>query len=152
MFTGISPYLASLRKAVGHQLLLVPAVGAIILDDQKRLLLQQRSEDGHWTLPSGAIDPGETPQEAVIREVKEETNLDVKVTSIAGVCGGRNYRHVYPGGDSAEFVVVLFYCAVIGGNLRPDGDESARLEYRSEDRLPKLIFPYPHELLFSKSE
>ncbi len=146
---GISPYLAGLRKIVGHQLLLVPAVAAIILDDQRRLLLQLRSGDGQWTLPSGAIDPGETPQEAVIREVKEETNLDVEVTSIAGVCGGENFRHVYPGGDNAEFVVILFHCAVRGGELRPDGDESVRLEYRSKENLPRLIFPYPPDILFS---
>jgi len=57
---AISDYLKDLRSRVGHQLLQVPSVAAIIRDEKNRILLQKTSEN-IWSLPAGAIEPGETP-------------------------------------------------------------------------------------------
>ena len=60
-------------------------VDAAIFDDKGRILLLRRSDDDQWSLPCGWVEVGESPVEAIIREVKEETGLDVKPTHILGV-------------------------------------------------------------------
>ena len=82
---GISDYLHDLRAKIGHDLLLTPGVAAVILNDAGHVLLQRRSDDGEWGLPGGAMEPGEEPAESLVREVREETALEVVPERIVGV-------------------------------------------------------------------
>ena len=88
----MSPYFRELRAKLGHGLLLLPGVAAVIRDGLGRLLLQERSSGEGWSLPAGAIEPGETPEQAVRREVLEETRLIVVPTRLVGVFGGEGFR------------------------------------------------------------
>src|SRR3954467_948760 len=115
----ISAYLRDLRAVLGARLLLLPGVAAIVRDAEERVLFIRRADNGRWGLPAGAIDPGETPAEAVAREVREETGLVVRATRIAGVFGGAGFRVHYENGDEAEYTVVVFDCEVVGGALVP---------------------------------
>jgi 8-oxo-dGTP pyrophosphatase MutT (NUDIX family) len=147
----MSPYFKQLRAKIGHDLLLVPGVAAVIRDSTGRLLLQERSSGEGWSLPAGAIEPGESPEQAVQREVLEETGLVVAPTQVLGVFGGRHFRYVYPNGDAVESTVVLFRCAVIretGAALDP---ETKSLRYFAEAEMPRLALPYPTEKLFGGS-
>ena len=74
----ISPYLERLRQQIGNDLLLVPSVTAIIYDREHRILLARHAENGVWVAPGGSIDPDESPADAVVREVWEETGLLVE--------------------------------------------------------------------------
>jgi 8-oxo-dGTP pyrophosphatase MutT (NUDIX family) len=60
-------------------------VGVIIVDDQERILLEQRYDNGMWGLPGGGIEPGESVFEAALREVKEETGLDIRIKGLLGI-------------------------------------------------------------------
>ncbi len=144
---AISAYLQGLRSHVGHGLLLVPGVAAVICDRQGSVLLQRRSDDGRWSLPAGAIDPGEAPAQAVIREVWEETGLAVRPEAVLGVFGGADCRVRYPNGDQVEYTVVLFGCGVVGGELVPRDDETTELRYFPPAEMPSLGLPYPRRLL-----
>jgi len=65
----------------------IPCIGAIVFDEQGRLLLVQRANppaQGKWSLPGGRLEPGETPETGVVREVREETGLDVTVIREVG--------------------------------------------------------------------
>ncbi|MHC2454582.1 8-oxo-dGTP pyrophosphatase MutT (NUDIX family) [Rhizobium leguminosarum] len=73
----MTPYLMELRGLIGNRLLLLPSVAAVIHDHAGNLLLQEKASGEGWSLPAGAIEPGETPQEAIIREVMEETGLTI---------------------------------------------------------------------------
>ncbi|WP_037353304.1 NUDIX hydrolase [Amycolatopsis orientalis] len=90
-------------------------VGGIVFDDQGRLLLIQRANEpgkGQWSLPGGRVEPGETDHEAVIRELREETGLDVRPHTLAGsVRRGRYDIHDYE-------------CTWIGGILTAGDDAS----------------------------
>src|SRR5215212_115328 len=68
-YMPISPFIAALRAKVGNDLLLLPSVSAIILDDRRRVLLQRASDDGKWYVIGGSLEPDEQPAAAVVREV-----------------------------------------------------------------------------------
>lgn len=142
----ISPYVRGLRAHVGSQLLLLPGVAALVHNDAGELLLIRRSDDGQWGLPAGAVDPGETPADAVQREVLEETGLRVQPLEVAGVFGGDGFRHRYPNGDEAEYVVIVFECTILGGDLATADGEALECRFWPSARIPRLPFPYPREL------
>ena len=143
----ISDYLRDLRALVGSRLLLLPGVAAIVRDAEHRVLFIRRADNGEWGLPAGAIDPGETPTEAVAREVREETGLDVRPSRVAGVFGGPGFRVRYENGDEAEYTVIVFDCEVVGGTLSPADGEALELRYFAPHEAPELQVAYPRTLL-----
>jgi len=144
----MSPYIRQLRSRVGHDLLLLPGVAAVVRDREGRLLLQEKSSGEGWSLPAGAIEPGETPEQAVRREVLEETRLVVVPTRLVGVFGGEGFRHVYPNGDEVEYTVVVYRCSVIGEMPGQPDPETKSLRYFAIDEMPHVALPYPTEALF----
>ncbi len=143
-----SDYIRSLRAKVGSSLIMLPAVAAVISDAQGRLLLQEKAAGQGWSLPAGGIEPGETPQQAIAREVMEETGLEVVSSEVLAVFGGREFRHTYPNGDQVEYLVVLFKCQTSGEPGGYTDNETVSLKYTPFDEMPKLALPYPMELLF----
>jgi 8-oxo-dGTP pyrophosphatase MutT (NUDIX family) len=144
----ISPYLRSLRARIGTDLVLTPAVAAVIPDAEGHILVERRSDDPSlYSLPAGALDPGETPADALVREVFEETGLVVRPTRVLGVFGGRAFRVRYPNGDQVEYTVVLFSAETVGGALAPRDGEALDLRYVPPDALAALGLPYPPALL-----
>jgi 8-oxo-dGTP pyrophosphatase MutT (NUDIX family) len=148
----MSPYLERLREAVGKELLVVPGAAGIVRDERGRVLVLKRSDDGQWDLPAGASDPGETPAEAVQREVLEESGLEVRATRVAGVFGGRKFRHTYPDGSRVEAIVTVFDCEWIGGELRHDDGEATTARFFAPHEMPRLIYPYPAAIFTDPAE
>ena len=146
----MSEYYRTIRAQVGSALLLMPAVAAIIRDTTGRILVQQK-HDGSWSLPAGAVEPGESPAQAVIREVLEETGLSVQPTRIRAVLGGASCRVRYANEDEVEYVVTVFECAVLSGALLDSNEETKRLAYFLAESLPVLAFQYPRELFISEA-
>jgi mutator protein MutT len=98
-------------------------VGAVILDDEGRLLCVKRGRApamGRWSLPGGRIEAGETAAEAVAREVFEETGLQVQVGDLIG--------HVDIIGEDRHYVVLDFAATVVGG-IPEAGDDAAEVAW-----------------------
>lgn len=142
----IAPHVRALRALVGSRLLLLPGVAAVIRDASGAVLMHRRSDDGRWSLPAGAVEPGESPAQAVVREVREETGLEVVPERVLGVFGGEGFRHTYPNGDQAEYTVVVFGCRVAGGRLEARDGEALELRYFAPEAMPPLSLRYPPEL------
>ncbi|WP_097194873.1 NUDIX hydrolase [Blastococcus aggregatus] len=113
----------------------VPCVGAVVVDDAGRLLLIQRGHApsaGLWSVPGGRVEPGETLPEAVVREVREETGLDVRPGAVVG-------RLSIPG-DGVVYEVTDFVCTLLGPPAEPvAGDDAADVQFADAatlDRLP----------------
>lgn len=103
---------------------------AAVLNSKGGILLQLRSDVPIWALPGGKVEDGETPAEAAVREVFEETGLKVKPQAYVGRYSlqHRMYGHT----------THLFVCKIIGGRLRKN-KESVRLGFFSANRLPKPL-------------
>lgn len=117
-----SPYVAALRRRVGHDFLLLPAVTAVIRNGPSFLLARHR-DSGLWSLVGGSVEPGEEPTEAVIREVQEELGVTPTVGRIVGAYGGEALAAVYPNGDRVGYVTVAYECALHVDDMSLDADE-----------------------------
>lgn len=127
----IPPFLRELREIIGKRFILVASVTAAIFDERDRMLVVRITgrTDEFWTFPGGIIEPDERPIEAVVREVQEETGLDVEAGPVIGVFGGPEFRHTYSSGDQAGYVMSTYLCDITGGALQTDGDEIAELRW-----------------------
>ena len=74
---AVPEYVTRLRKVVGHDLLWLPSVSAVVLNEAGELLLGKRADDGRWSIVSGFVEPDEQPAQALVREVYEETGVRV---------------------------------------------------------------------------
>ena len=89
---------------------------AVVPDGSGRVLLQRRADDGRWGLPGGWLDPGELPEEGVVREVAEETGVTVEVERLTDVRGRRASLPATPHSQ----VGLTYLCRMVGGEPRPD--------------------------------
>ena len=136
---GMSDYVARLRACVGNDLLVLASAGACVRDAEGRILLLRRS-DGLWSVPGGGLEPGERLDQAVAREVREETGLEVEPTALIGVYSDPEYIFTYPNGHQVQPIIAFFECEIVGGTLQPDLDEILEARYFGpEDELPPLM-------------
>ncbi|MEM7127383.1 MAG: NUDIX domain-containing protein [Chloroflexota bacterium] len=136
---GISEYIRALREQIGQQQLMMPAAAGIVWDTNGRILMQRRSDNGLWGLPGGAIDPFETPVDAVVREVWEETGVLVEPTRVAGVFSGRESHVTYPHGDQVAIYSFVFECQIVSGTPTIDQHETLEVGFYTPAELAKLI-------------
>ena len=116
----------------------LPAVCAAIFDGGGRVLLERRSDNGFWGLPGGGVEVGESVEQAVKREVMEETALLVEVKRLVGVYSDprHNNIHTYPSGSIVNWVVIVVECVRVDGELRIS-HESTDIGYFGTDDLPE---------------
>ena len=92
---------------------------AIIFDRQReKILLTRREDNNQWCLPSGGMEPGESATEACIREVEEETGLQVTIKRLIGVYTTPHELIVYRDGNEIQLVALCFEAEIVGGELR----------------------------------
>jgi ADP-ribose pyrophosphatase YjhB (NUDIX family) len=131
-----------LRSYVGHQRLLQLTAGAYITDTDGRVLLGRRADVMLWAPPSGIVQLNETPAETVVREVLEETGLNIIVDHLIGLYTGPEFEWTYPNGDQAQIVSAFFRCRVAGGSPTPDNKEFVSLGYFAPEAFPPLMPRY----------
>jgi 8-oxo-dGTP diphosphatase len=118
---------------VSGSVIVIPCVGAVIKDDQGRLLLIKRGHApgaGLWSLPGGRIEPGETDAEALVREMHEETGLVIEAGQLIGTVQR-------PAADGAVLDIRDYAATVTGGTLRP-GDDAADARWVDASELESL--------------
>jgi ADP-ribose pyrophosphatase YjhB (NUDIX family) len=137
----MSAHLARLRAVIGHDLIQLPSVSVLVVADEDRLLLVRHAgagaEDG-WAVPGGAVDLGESPAQAAVREIREETGLRIDRLRLLEVLGGADYEVTYPNGDRVAYVTAVYRASVAGGSPVPDREEISELGWFTRSRLPDI--------------
>lgn len=131
-------YIKWIRGKVGHDTIILNFSVAIITNDKGEILLQKRSDkEDIWGLPGGALEIGESIEEAAIRELKEETGLDIQVDYLIGVYS--KYFTEYPNGDKAQSICYSFKGNVVSGVLSCDNKETFDWRFFDKNSIPKLF-------------
>ncbi|MFJ5234941.1 NUDIX hydrolase [Kitasatospora sp. NPDC088391] len=133
---GIPAFLAELRSVVGTMPLWLSGVSAVVLDDDGRVLLGRRADNGRWAVIGGILDPGEQPADAVVRECREETGVTVRPEALVQV--GVTPMIEYPNGDRSQYLDLVFRCRLVSGEARVNDDESLEVGWFAPDALPEL--------------
>ncbi len=111
----------------------LPAAGAIIFKDNSLLLVKRKyaPQIGDWCLPAGFMEYDESPVQCCVREVKEETGLEIEID--------RLFWNYQAGDDPRAMVVLILYLAKIRGGVLTPGDDAIEAEYFKLDNLPENI-------------
>jgi 8-oxo-dGTP pyrophosphatase MutT (NUDIX family) len=120
---SLSPYMTRIRARIGTDLLLTPAAGVALFDDDGRLLLARHVEGGRWGAPGGGVEPEESPRDAAVRELEEEVGLRVDDCDLIGAYGGPEFLVRYASGDLVAYVVILYGSRHATGAIALQADE-----------------------------
>lgn len=132
-------FILELREKIGHDLLWLPSVTAVVLDDAGRVLLVRRADNHNWTLVTGCLEPGEQPAVGAVREVLEETGVEAVAERLIGVQA--TPEAVCANGDKVQWLDVAFVCRAVGGDARVNDDESIDVGWFAPDLLPQPLGP-----------
>jgi 8-oxo-dGTP pyrophosphatase MutT (NUDIX family) len=123
-------YVRRLRRLVGgDELLQLPSVSVALRDEAGRVLLARHVETGLWGLPGGSVEPGETPADAAVREMWEETGVLVRLTRLVGVFSGPEHVIHYRNGDRTCYVSAAFEAVHERGRARPEPSELLEIQF-----------------------
>ena len=127
---------------IGYQTARVGA-DAAVFDDDDRLLLVRRVDDGKWGLIAGWVDPNESPAQTVVRELEEEAGVRGRVERLVGAF----FREACTGEHPHGTVSVVYLCSILGGNLQPQAHEVHEVAWRRIDEIDADAWHLNHATL-----
>ncbi|MFI2367505.1 NUDIX domain-containing protein [Streptomyces sp. NPDC018833] len=117
---------------------MVVAASAVVTDDHGRILLQRRRDNDLWALPGGGMDLTDSLPGTAVREVKEETGLDVEITGLVGTYTDPKHIIAYTDGEVRRQFNVCFTARITGGRLEIS-DESTELRFVPPEEIEQLL-------------
>ncbi|WP_159942078.1 MULTISPECIES: NUDIX hydrolase [unclassified Nocardiopsis] len=124
---------------------LVVAASAAVIDEQGRLLLQRRVDNGLWAMPGGTMEMTESLPQAAVREVREETGYEVEVTGLVGTYTDARHVIAYRDGEVRRQFNVCFRARVVGGALAVS-DESHEVDWFGPEEAAGLEMHHTQRL------
>jgi 8-oxo-dGTP pyrophosphatase MutT (NUDIX family) len=124
---------------------LVVAASAVVTDEQGRILLQRRRDNGLWALPGGGMELDDSLPGTAVREVKEETGLDVEITGLVGTYTDPRHVIAYSDGEVRRQFNVCFTARITGGELAIS-DESTELRFIAPEEVERLPMHHTQRL------
>ncbi len=128
-------YIHDLRKLIGPRKIILNCAGALIVKEDK-ILLQRRTDNGKWGFIGGLVEMNETYEQAALREIREETGLEVRLENFLGIF--HNHNMVWSNGDAAHVISAMYTARIVSGEPRID-EESYELRFFGADEMPELF-------------
>lgn len=116
----------------------VPSVTVAITNDVGQLLLIHKVDNNLWALPGGGHDVGESITDTAVREVKEETGLDVEIVRLVGTYTNPNHVMAYDNGEVRQQFSLCFEGRLLGGEAHEDGTETKAVRWVDPKRVAEL--------------
>lgn len=113
------------------------AVSAFVQDDEGRILMIRRTDNGLYSIPGGQVEPGEKLTQSAAREVNEETGIDITVTGLIGLYSDPNHVISYDDGEVRQEFSICFRARPLGG-LPRTSNESSEVRWCTQDELASL--------------
>ena len=129
--------ISDIRKFVGHAPIMCCAAGALIFNEQGEVLLQKRSDDGTWGNPGGSLELGESTEDALKREILEETGLEIKNPKFFKLYSGKDGYVKYPNGDEVYYLNAIYTVTDYSGTLTANDGESLELKFFKLNEVPQ---------------
>lgn len=145
----MADYIMDLRKVVGSRPLIVTGSVVIVCDEEGRVLLHRRSDNGCWGFPGGSMELGESFEDTARREIFEETGLTVGKLTLLELHSGKNTFYEYPNGHQVYDATAVFATSDFTGGIQADGGESLDVNFFDLCELPQNISP-PDKTIFTK--
>ncbi len=134
----VDEWMRSVGEGVAGYVTPKAAVGAVVYDDEKRILLVQRADSGVWLYPTGWADVGYSASEVAVKEVLEETGITCQPEGVIAVLDGMRM-----GFTRIPLYSIVFLCRATGGDLQPHPLETADVGWFAEDELPAMTVGLP---------
>ena len=115
----------------------VPSTTAVVTDNEGRIVLVRRKDNDLWALPGGGMELGESIEDTAVREVKEETGLDVVITGLVGIYTNPNHVIEYTDGEVRQQFSLCYSTTLTGGELHYDS-ESTDITWADKQSLETL--------------
>ena len=133
-------YILDLRKELKNPLrpLIMTSAGTIIINNEGKVLLQQRTDNLKWGFPGGSLELGESFEEAAIREAKEEVGLTLNTLKLFNVYSGEKCYNKYPNGHEIYNASAIFICSDYCGELILAPEETRKAVFFSKEDFPKI--------------
>lgn len=139
-------YAGSLRQLVGDRRLITPGPRAVIMDNEGRLLLIRRSDNGAWAMPAGGLELGESIWESLVREVREETGLTVEAATPFALYTAQRFWFTNAYGGLHQMFTLAFRVDRWSGSLLSETDETVDARFFARSELPALSSVYEETL------
>ena len=134
-------YVQKIGSIIGHQPLILVGATTLVFDEQNRLLMQRRTENGMWGVPGGYMDLGEKIEDTARRETLEETGIKIGNISLIDVYSGPELFYEYTNGDQVFIVTAVYKSRDYSVYKNTHDDEVQEIGFFSIDELPESISP-----------
>lgn len=134
-------YIKELRSLIGSRPIIMAGAGTLLTKDKNKILFIHRTDNDTWGIPGGALELGESFEEAAIREMYEETSLRIDNLKLFDIFSGQDYYYKYPNGDEVYNVVAVYTTDKYSGKIVPDNIESKSTKFFEISNLPDKINP-----------
>ncbi|UOE95053.1 NUDIX hydrolase [Alkalihalobacillus sp. LMS39] len=135
----MAEYIKEIRELIGNRPFILVGSTIVVLNDNKEILFQHRSDTEEWGLPGESMEIGETLEQTAARELYEETGLKAKTLKFVDVMSGKELYFKYPNGDEVYNVISIYLAEGINGKLAMNDSENLALNYFSLNNPPSKM-------------
>jgi len=140
-------YIKALREHIGHAPIITIGVGVIVENNDGEILLQKRKDNGKWAIIGGGMEIGESFEEVIRREAREETGIELGELRLLALCNGADRFITYPNGDIVYSTSVVFKTNSFSGEICNDPDETIDHQFFGKDNLPDEINEFDRKFI-----